>query len=50
MANYSTLGISKTLGKMQIPNFSKCGDLYLRTLLVHGARSVVYLAKAMTDQ
>lgn len=29
---------------------SKCGDPYLRTLLIHGVRSVVYRAKAETDK
>jgi transposase len=28
---------------------SKRGDPYLRTLLIHGARSVVFRAKAKTD-
>jgi transposase len=29
---------------------TKRGDPYLRTLLIHGARSVVYRAKAKTDK
>ena len=29
---------------------SKRGDPYLRTLLIHGARSVVYRAKNKTDK
>jgi len=36
-------------GKTQLLGISKRGDPYLRTLLVHGARSVVYRAKAKTD-
>lgn len=37
-------------GKSRLLGISKRGDPYLRTLLVHGARSVVYQAKAKTDQ
>ena len=36
-------------GKSRLLGISKRGDPYLRTLLVHGARSVVYRAKAKTD-
>jgi transposase len=36
-------------GKPRLLGISKRGDPYLRTLLVHGARSVVYRAKAKTD-
>jgi transposase len=37
-------------GKSRLLGISKPGDPYLRTLLIHGARSVVYRAKAKTDQ
>jgi transposase len=37
-------------GKARLLGISKRGDPYLRTLLVHGARSVVYRAKAKTDR
>jgi transposase len=33
-------------GKVEMPGISKHGDTYLRTLLVHGARSIVYGVKA----
>ena len=36
-------------GKTKLLGISKRGDPYLRALLVHGARSVVYRAKAKTD-
>ena len=36
-------------GKTRLLGISKRGDPYLRTLLVHGARSVVYRSKAKTD-
>ena len=36
-------------GKPRLLGISKRGDPYLRTLLLHGARSVVYRAKAKTD-
>lgn len=35
-----------TGGKLRLLGISKRGDTYLRTLLIHGARSVVYRAKA----
>jgi transposase len=37
-------------GKSRLMGISKHGDPYLRTLLIHGARSVVYRAKAKTDK
>jgi transposase len=37
-------------GKNRLLGISKRGDPYLRTLLIHGARSVVYRAKAKTDK
>ena len=37
-------------GKSRLLGISKHGDSYLRTLLIHGARSVVYRAKAKTDK
>ena len=37
-------------GKSRLLGISKRGDPYLRTLLIHGARSVVYRAKAKTDR
>jgi transposase len=37
-------------GKSRLLGISKRGDTYLRTLLIHGARSVVYRAKAKTDK
>jgi len=37
-------------GKSRLLGISKRGDPYLRTLLIHGARSVVFRAKAKTDQ
>jgi transposase len=36
-------------GKSRLLGISKRGDTYLRTLLIHGARSVVYRAKTKTD-
>lgn len=38
-----------TGGKARLFGISKRGDPYLRTLLIHGARSVVYRAKHKTD-
>jgi len=35
-----------TGGKVRLGSISKRGDAYLRTLLIHGARSVLYHAKA----
>lgn len=32
-------------GKIEIQGISKRGDTYLRTLLVHGARSIIYRVK-----
>lgn len=37
-------------GKARLLGISKRGDPYLRTLLVHGARSVVYRAKLKNDR
>jgi transposase len=37
-------------GKSRLLGISKRGDTYLRTLLIHGARSVVYRAKTKTDK
>jgi transposase len=37
-----------TGGKIRLGSISKRGDPYLRTLLIHGARSVMYHAKAPT--
>src|SRR5262249_39881579 len=37
---------SGTGGKIRLGSISKRGDPYLRTLLIHGARSVMYHAKA----
>lgn len=37
-------------GKSRLLGISKRGDPYLRTLLIHGARSVVYRAKSKTDK
>lgn len=37
-------------GKSKLMGISKRGDPYLRTLLVHGARSIVYHSKSKTDQ
>jgi transposase len=37
-------------GKARLLGISKRGDPYLRTLLIHGARSVVYRAKTKTDR
>jgi transposase len=39
---------SGTGGKIRLGAISKRGDPYLRTLLIHGARSVMYHAKAPT--
>ena len=38
-----------TGGKANLGKMSKRGDRYLRTLLIHGARSTVYAAKKKTD-
>ena len=38
-----------TGGKTRLLGISKRGDSYLRTLLIHGARSVVYRASRKTD-
>jgi len=37
-------------GKSRLLGISKRGDPYLRTLLIHGARSVVYRAKSKIDK
>jgi len=37
-------------GKARLLGISKRGDTYLRTLLIHGARSVVYRASRKTDK
>jgi transposase len=37
-------------GKSRLLGISKRGDPYLRTLLIHGARSVVYRAKTKSDK
>jgi transposase len=37
-------------GKARLLGISKRGDSYLRTLLIHGARSVVYHASQKTDR
>jgi transposase len=39
---------SGTGGKLRLGSISKRGDVYLRTLLIHGARSVMYHTKAPT--
>jgi len=39
---------SGTGGKIRLGSISKRGDPYLRTLLIHGARSVLYHAKVPT--
>ncbi|MEM6898753.1 MAG: IS110 family transposase [Pseudomonadota bacterium] len=48
-----TLGLTPkhhgTGGKDRILGISKRGDAYLRTVLIHGARSAVYAAKGKTD-
>jgi len=36
-------------GKPTLLGMSKCGDAYLRTLLIHGARSVIYRAGRRAD-
>ena len=37
-------------GKERLLGISKRGDVYLRTLLIHGARSVVRRVQAQADQ
>ncbi len=37
-------------GKERLLGMSKRGDAYLRTLLIHGARSAIYAAKGKEDQ
>lgn len=37
-------------GKSRLQGITKRGDPYLRTLLIHGARSVVFRAKAKSDK
>ena len=48
-----TLGLTPkhhgTGGKERILGISKRGDAYLRTVLIHGARSAVYAAKGKSD-
>ncbi len=48
-----TLGLTPrhhgTGGKERILGISKRGDAFLRTVLIHGARSAVYAAKGKTD-
>jgi transposase len=39
---------SGTGGRIRLGSISKRGDPYLRTLLIHGARSVMYHAKVPT--
>ncbi len=36
-------------GKQNLLGISKRGDTYLRTLLIHGARSVIYHAQKKTS-
>ena len=36
-------------GKQKLLSISKRGDTYLRTLLIHGARSVIYRAQQRTE-
>ena len=38
-----------TGGKTRLSGISKRGDIYLRTLLIHGARSVLRVAARHTD-
>lgn len=38
-----------TGGKIRLHGISKRGDIYLRTLLIHGARSVLRVAARHTD-
>lgn len=40
---------SSSGGKQTLPGMSKRGDAYLRTLLIHGARSVLYRATQKND-
>ncbi len=37
-------------GKIKLVGISKRGDVYLRTLLIHGARSVISSSKHLSDQ
>jgi len=37
-------------GKTRLLGISKHGDTYLRALLIHGERSMAYLASRKTDQ
>lgn len=37
-------------GKTQLLGISKRGDVYLRTLLIHGGRALVQLAKTRADR
>jgi len=39
-----------TGGKVRLGGISKRGDVYLRTLLIHGARSMIACAKRLPDQ
>jgi transposase len=41
---------NSTGGKTTLQGISKRGDVYLRTLLIHGARSVVRYADGKTDK
>lgn len=36
--------------KRRLGSISKCGDTYLRTLLVHGGRSVLRASKIQTEK
>jgi transposase len=36
-------------GKQNLPGMSKRGDAYLQTMLIHGARSVIYRPMQNTD-
>jgi transposase len=40
---------NSTGGKTVLLGISKRGDRYLRTLLIHGARSVIFRAKGKSD-
>ena len=44
------LGSIRAETKQRLPGITKRGDPYLRMLLVHGARSVVYRSAGKTDR
>lgn len=50
MARISTKAIFEWWGKQMLLGISKRGDIYIRKLFIHGARSVIRLIKNKGDK